>query len=78
MDDLEVARIRKNSREEIVVRIMEMYGRPMADLRLFTPNAGGDVGPTKKGVAIRPDLIRPLIKALQRAEATARAGGLLP
>jgi len=65
-----VADIRKNAREQIRVQLRTFKDQRTIDLRVFASN-GGDMVATPKGVAIRPELIRLVIEALERAEAEA-------
>ncbi|KQP50555.1 transcriptional coactivator p15/PC4 family protein [Methylobacterium sp. Leaf108] len=77
MDETRIAVIPENTREDLIVRLCEMHGKPMVNLRVFAANANGDLVPTKKGIAVRPELLDEVIKALQAAMVSAKAGGLL-
>ncbi|AWN47160.1 hypothetical protein DK419_13235 [Methylobacterium terrae] len=77
MEETRIATIPKNQREQIAVRLADMHGRVMADVRVFATNRDGDVVPTAKGVAIRPDLLPAVIVALQQAQALAVERGLI-
>lgn len=65
-----VATIPKNAREQFRVQLRTFKERRMIDLRVFASN-GVDSIATPKGVAIRPELIRSVIEALEKAEAEA-------
>lgn len=77
METVTIATLRKNSRETIVVRLCEMHGKPMADVRVYVANKDEVQVPTSKGVAIRPELLGSVIQALQDAEAKAIDLGLV-
>lgn len=73
-----IAEIAKNSTEHVRVNLDEFRGTHVVDVRVFT--AYGDraePGPTKKGVSLRVDRLPELIAGLQKAEAAARAQGLI-
>ena len=65
-----VAIIKKDNGGDVRVRIDELYGHRFVDIRHFT-----EVGPacarkfvaTKKGIAVPPELVPQIIKALQEA-----------
>ena len=52
MEDQVISRFRKNTREEIQVRIREYQGRRFVDIRIFAGGRGQETVPTKKGVAV--------------------------
>jgi hypothetical protein len=72
-----VAIIPKNALDDIRVRWSEYKGHRYLDIRVFTEIEGkADKVPTKKGVALRRDLIPELMKALESAQgAPGGAGG---
>ena len=77
MEEQLIGSIEKNATEAICVRLVEFHDRPFIDIRVFaTTDATGKV-PTRKGVAVRPDLIPELRALLEEAEAAAREAGLL-
>ncbi|MGH8533672.1 MAG: transcriptional coactivator p15/PC4 family protein [Gammaproteobacteria bacterium] len=77
MDKL-IATIRKNAVDEVRVALTEFKGYSYVDVRLFTElEDKPEKAPTKKGITPRPDLLPELLAALQKAEAEARAAGLL-
>lgn len=67
-DDLVIAQIPKNSRETIVVRRATFRGQRFIDVRVFVEVSFGELRPTQKGVAIRPDLINQVVAALLAAK----------
>ena len=78
-DPAQLAVIRKNALEEIRVGLSEFNGHDLLNIRIWTePGDGGaERIPTKAGICCNVRLLPELIDALQKAEAQARAGGLL-
>lgn len=73
-----IASIAKNALDTIEVGFKEFKGANYLDIRIYAEFEGKPGRqPTKRGVTLRPSLIPELIEALQRAEAEARAAGLL-
>ena len=74
-----IATIRKNSAEEIRVELSEFNGYDLINVRVWAePRTGGTERiPTKAGIACNVRLLPELIEALHKAEAAARARGLL-
>jgi len=66
--DLIIAQIPKNSRETIVVQVRTFHGQRFVDIRVFVDIGGGELRPSQKGVAIRPDLVGDVVAALLAAE----------
>lgn len=52
MDDVVISKLRKNTREEIQVRIREYQGRRFVDIRIFAGARGEETVPTQRGVAV--------------------------
>lgn len=78
MSDQPITIVEKNSAERIQVALAEYENRPYLDVRLyFLPRDGDQWRPTKKGITLAPRKIPDLNAALQKAEAAARAAGLL-
>ena len=75
--DILIATLQKNSREEFRVQLRTFKGHRSIDVRVFASN-GVELAPTAKGVSIKPELMRPIIEAMQRAEQAAIGEGLLP
>ena len=71
-DDIEIARIEKNAREQIRVHLNSFRGYELASVRVWLP-ADGDKPdrPTIKGVTFRVALLTDLIAALEKARAAA-------
>jgi adenylosuccinate lyase len=78
-DQAQLAVIRKNALEEIRVGLCEFNGHDLVNIRIWAEPRNGDAEriPTKAGIACRVALLPEIIEALQRAEAEARARGLL-
>jgi len=68
----EIAKIDKNSQEEIIVQLTNFKGHDLVDLRVWTKPLLGEKDaketPTKKGLAIKPELLEELIEALKKAD----------
>ena len=75
-----IARIEKNSREEIRIGLSEYRGAQFVDVRVFTTFAGASDArtPTKAGVAIGFDKLEQVIRALHDAYNEADSRGLIP
>lgn len=76
-DDLLIAVLPKNGREDFRVQLRTFRDQRRIDLRIFASN-GVDRVATPKGVSIGPADIRAVINALEQAEAAARDEGLIP
>ena len=73
-----VETISKNAREEIRVSLSEYQGHDLCDIRVYAESYAGDEWvATKKGISLSVKKLPGLIAALQRAEAEAKAAGLL-
>ncbi len=67
----EIARIGKNSQEDIIIQLTEFKGIDLVDLRVWVrDDVETESKPTKKGLTIKPELLPELIEALQQAERT--------
>jgi hypothetical protein len=75
MNDLQIATVRKNSREHFRIAIREFRGVRTVDLRVYALDTRGNPIATPKGIAVRPDLLDELIGALEAARSKARALG---
>jgi hypothetical protein len=76
--DREIARVRKNSREELVLTLGTFKTYRLLHLRIWARNEAGQEIPTKSGFAFQAALIPALRHALAEAEREARALGWLP
>ena len=74
----EIARLRKNGREELVLTLGTFKAYRLLHLRLWARNEAGEGIPTKSGFAIQAALIPVLREALENAERAAIARGWLP
>lgn len=72
-----ITTIPKNAREEFRLQLRTFKGHRNLDFRVFADNGVERVA-TGKGVSIKPASLPDVIRALQEAEAAARAEGLLP
>ena len=66
MTDRLIATIPKSGREDIRVSIRDFRGRLAIDIRVHADD-GRERKATPKGVAIKPEMVSDLIKALQEA-----------
>lgn len=69
MSDKMVCEIPKNSREAIRFRMGVFKGHNFIDMRVFALENGKDPIPTKKGLAVSPQLWPQFREALTRLEA---------
>ncbi len=70
--------ITKNKREEIRVALTKYEGHDLCDVRVFSETYTSDERvATPKGISLSVAKLPVLIEALQKAEAEARAAGLL-
>lgn len=74
-DDIIIARIAKNGREQVRVALTEFKGHALVSIRVWFRNDYGQMKPGKSGIALRLDLIPDLVKALKDSDA--RNGELL-
>lgn len=70
MTERVVATFAKNASEEVRVALTEFKGNALVDVRVYVSyKTTGQIGPTKKGITLRVELLPELIGALQRAAA---------
>ncbi|WP_336042567.1 transcriptional coactivator p15/PC4 family protein [Pseudooceanicola nanhaiensis] len=72
-----IATIKKNSREELRVTLDEFRGHHLVNVRVFYDAGDGEMKPGKQGIAVKVELLRELLAALDAAEKSARQAGLL-
>jgi hypothetical protein len=77
MTDKSVCELPKNAREVIRFRLAEFKGHQFVDLRIYTKEEGQDPAPTKKGLAVSPQLWPQFRKALTQVEAAMIEAGWL-
>lgn len=71
-----IADLEKNATERVRVTLTEYNGRNLCDIRVYTEyKSSGEVGPTKKGVSLRVEMLPALIAALTEAHGKAVASG---
>ena len=63
-----VSRFRKNSTEEIQVRITQYKDRQLLDVRVWAGARGEETVPTKKGVSIPVELLGTFKEAIEVAD----------
>jgi hypothetical protein len=69
MGEKNVCELPKNAREEIRFRLGEFKGHKFIDMRVFVKeDEGKDPAPTKKGLAVSPQLWPQFRKALAQVE----------
>ncbi len=73
MDKL-VSRFRKNSTEEIQVRITEYMNKQLIDVRVWAGPRGEETVPTKKGVSIPAELFGAFKEAIEATEDILKTG----
>jgi len=66
-DFIEITRVQKNSREQIVVGINTYRGVTFADVRIYYEKTNGEWAPTGKGVGMRREQALAVILGLQDA-----------
>ncbi len=74
-----IAVLPKNRRESLRIALDQYQGANLVDLRVVVElsESSGLATPTRKGVALRVEMLPALIEALGKAEAKARELGLL-
>lgn len=76
-EDTPIATVPKNAREEFRIQLRTFNDRRFADIRVFAENGKGKLVATPKGVAIKPETLGAVIRALQEAEQAAKKEGLI-
>jgi hypothetical protein len=69
MSGKQICELHKNTREAIWFRLGEFNGHKFIDMRVFVKEDGKDPAPTKKGLAISPQLWPQFRSALEHVEA---------
>ena len=64
-----IGEIQKNKSQKIIVATNEYKGRQLVDIRVHYEDDGGEYMPTKKGIALTPDMIPEVITMLSSASA---------
>jgi Transcriptional Coactivator p15 (PC4) len=77
MSEKPVCELPKNSREVYQFRLGEFKGHNFIDMRIFTKEDGKDPAPTKKGLAVSPQLWPQFRAALAQVEAAMIEAGWL-
>lgn len=63
-----IKEIEKNSSNKIRVSLTDFKGHDFVDVRVYYEDEDGEYKPTKKGIALKPEVIPEVIEALQKAE----------
>jgi len=71
-----VAKFQKNSAEKVRVALCRFRGRMLVDLRIYFETDDGNYLPTKKGVAISPELWDHFRAAIEAVESKLEERGL--
>ena len=69
-----LAKIQKNSREEIRISIDDFKGVTLVNLRVWFEVDDGEMRPGRKGIAFRAELLPEILAALCRADVTLTEG----
>lgn len=77
MDDLHIATIPKNSREEIRITLSEYGGHKLFNTRVFFEAQDGSMRPGKAGIAFRLETLPDFVRAATAALDEARLRGLV-
>ena len=68
-----IADLEKNASERVRVTLTEYNGRALCDVRVYTEyKTTGEIGPTKKGISFRVEMLPALIAALTEAHGKAQ------
>lgn len=78
MNDVVVAAVKKNSREEIRVTLGQFNGRAVFSARVWFDAGDGDMRPSKTGITFAMDRLPDFADAVCLALAEARRKGELP
>lgn len=73
-----IAKIEKNSAQEIQINLAEFKGQAYIDIRLWEkglPSEPGGESPTKKGICFHCELIDDIIDSLHKAKAALKSEG---
>lgn len=76
-DQVLIARIPKNAREELRVELSTYNGHNLASVRVYAKLPDGACLPTKKGIAVKVTALDRVLEALCEAQAEARRRGWL-
>jgi hypothetical protein len=77
-DNTIIARIPKNTRDEVIVSLGEYRGHNLIDIRVFADiNGLGAQVATKKGISLHVTMVPAIIKALMDALGEAHRRGLI-
>ena len=78
MDDIHIGTLEKSGTQDLRAKLTTYHGREYLDVRTHvTLGAAGERAPTRKGITVPAAKIPELRALIERAEAEARAAGLL-
>ena len=63
-----IAEFHKKHNEKVVVSLSKFRGITYVDVRVYYQADDGEFKPTRKGVTLSPDLLKPLIDGLKKAD----------
>jgi len=66
-ENILIAEFSKNARETLRIELTEFNGYDLLAMRVWTLDKDGDWVPTRRGLTVRREMIRPIIGALQKA-----------
>jgi hypothetical protein len=75
--DRAIARIRKNSREQLYIDLSNYKGVELVNFRVWYDAGNGEMRPGKAGLAMRVEALPELAAALEKATEQARTAGLI-
>lgn len=75
--DKVIARIPKNSMEEVRVSLTTYRRHDLLDTRIYFKDEDGEWRPSRKGLTLKVDYLPDLLKALCQAKKEARKAGTL-
>ncbi len=71
MSDKLIYSFQKNSQEEVRVSLSEYKGHNYIDFRIYFKDEDGEFKPTKKGLAIAPNLLPEMEKTIEKLKEAA-------
>ena len=77
-NSVHIATVKKNETEEVRVTLDIFKGRRIFNARVFFDAGGGEMRPTKAGIALRMERVEAFAEAVTQALMTSKAKGYLP
>ncbi len=75
MASTELAHMTKNAKERIVFSRSSFNGQDLIDVRVYFEADSGEWLPTRKGIAMRPELFDEFAETVRRVEGSRGTGG---